>query len=80
MGDAFAPVMFVALYDGGRFKGVEYAKQSTSESQLEGFLEDELCFTVTVPEMTEGTDYQLKVMCWENMTGMNPLIDALGLE
>jgi hypothetical protein len=58
---------------------VEYAQQSTNESQLEGFMEDELGFTVTVPEMTDETDYQLKVMCWESWTGLKPLINALEL-
>ena len=47
---------------------------------MEGFLEDELCSTIEVPEMTADTDYMLKVMCWESWSTLNPLVEALELK
>ena len=80
MGDNFAPILIVALYNGGTLESMEFVQQGTSESALDGFLEDEISFTVEVPEMTAATAYQLKVMCWDNWSTLTPLVDALELE
>jgi len=80
MGDDFAPIMIAALYNGGQFVKMEYVQQGTYERQAEGFVEDELCFTVEVPQMTAGTDYSLKVMCWKDLSTFIPLVNALELE
>ena len=80
MGDNFAPILIVALYNGGTLESMEFVQQGTSESALDGFLEDEISFTVEVPEMTATTAYQLKVMCWDNWSTLTPLVDALELE
>ena len=80
MGDNFAPILIVALYNGGTLESIEFVQQGTSESALDGFLEDEISFTVEVPEMTAATAYQLKVMCWDNLSTLTPLVDALELE
>ena len=76
MGDDFAPVMVVALYEGGILKKMEYVQQNVYQRQVEGFLEDELCVTVDVPQMAEGSDYLLKVMCWDGLATLLPLTVA----
>ncbi len=80
MGDDFAPILIAALYNGDKYVKMEYGKQISYERQAEGFVEDELCFTVEVPQMTDGADYSLKIMCWDGLTTIIPLMDALELE
>ncbi|MBQ7574417.1 MAG: hypothetical protein IJT23_09170 [Clostridia bacterium] len=76
MGDNFAPIMIVALYEGGVLKKMESVQQNVYPRQAEGFLEDELSVTVDVPQMAQDSDYALKVMCWDGLETLLPLTGA----
>ena len=73
MGNNFKPTLVVALYDGTRLAGVSFIEQNITQNILDGVPSDELAVTINVPEMTAGTDYNIKVMYWDGLNTMKAL-------
>ena len=74
MGDDFAPIMIVTLYDGCELKTFGYLQQTVVETaDGESVPNNEFFLTVDVPEVTDESDYQIKIMYWDGFGTLNSL-------
>ena len=74
MGDNFAPVMVVALYDGTRMISASTLKQSVPVAPNDNVMfATEFGLGIDVPELTETSDYKIKVMFLDGFDTFNLL-------
>ena len=74
MGDNFAAIMVAVLYDGGRMVSASTLKQSVPASAGDNAMfATEFGLGVDVPELTEISDYEIKVMFFDGFNTFNLL-------
>ena len=79
MGNNFEPIMFVALYNGTSLCDVSSLQKEVTQYADELIPADDFVLTIDVPEVTETSDYKLRIMYWDGLNTLEPLgeIDTL---
>ena len=79
MGNNFEPIMLIALYNGTRLCDVSSLQKGVTQFADELIPTDDFVLTIDVPELTETSDYKLRIMYWDGLDTLEPLgeIDTL---
>ena len=76
MGDNFSAATMIAVYNNGKLVSLPYVLERNYTESSVYLPTDKFSATVTIPEMAEDDNYEIKVMYWDGLSTFVPLDTA----